>query len=218
VIIEKLTVSPLQENCYIVADEDSRRGVIIDPGAEAPRILEAVERLGVTVEKIVNTHGHVDHITAAEDIKDTLGIKLYLHPGDEMYLPNIVESAQMFGIEGARTPTVDEFLNEGDEITVDGLTIRVIHTPGHTPGSCILRVDGDVFCGDLIFSGSIGRTDLPGGDYATIMNSLERVILNLPDDTRLHPGHGPSTTIAVERRYNPFLQGLRPEQKQSGPL
>ena len=217
-IIEKLTVSPLEENCYIVADDDTRRGIIIDPGAESQRILAAVDRLGLTIDKIINTHGHVDHITAAEDIKDALGVKLYLHPGDEMYLPNIEESARMFGIEGARNPSVDEFLSDGDEIMLDGLTIQVIHTPGHTPGSCILRIGDDVFTGDLIFSGSIGRTDLPGGDYASIIDSLERVILALPDAVRLHPGHGPSTTIAVERQFNPFLQGLRSREPRSGPV
>jgi hydroxyacylglutathione hydrolase len=205
---EKLVVSPLQENCYIVGDEDARAGVIIDPGDEADRILGKVRELGWTVDKIVNTHGHVDHIAAAEDIKEALNAKLYLHPGDDMYLSEIAEMAKMFGITLARNPSVDVHLSDGDEIPVGSLTMRVTHAPGHSPGGCLLCIGDDVFCGDLIFSGSIGRTDLPGGDYATIVNSLESHILSLPDDTRLHPGHGPSTTVAVERRFNPFLQGL----------
>ncbi|MBD3298832.1 MAG: MBL fold metallo-hydrolase [candidate division Zixibacteria bacterium] len=217
-IIEKITVSPIQENCYIVGDEESHAGVIIDPGAEASRILEKVEHLGLTIEKIVNTHGHVDHISAAEEVKAALEVKLHMHPGDEMYLPNIEETAQMFGISGARNPTLDVFLTDGDRIDVGGFTIEVIHAPGHTPGSCVLKVGDDVFCGDLVFSGSIGRTDLPGGDYNTIIDSLERVILPMGDDVRLHPGHGPSTTVAVERRFNPFLQGLRPQENRSGPM
>ncbi|GAB4328442.1 MAG: MBL fold metallo-hydrolase [Candidatus Zixiibacteriota bacterium] len=217
-IIEKLTVSAIQENCYIVGGDESRRGIIIDPGAEASRILEKVEHLGLTIEKIINTHGHVDHISAAEDVKEALGVKLHLHPGDEMYLPNIEETAAMFGIAGARNPTIDEFLNHGDRFEVGGFTVEVLHTPGHTPGHCILKIGDDVFCGDLVFSGSIGRTDLPGGDYETIIDSLERVILPMADHIRLHPGHGPSTTVAVERRYNPFLQGLRPRENRSGPL
>ncbi len=217
-IIEKLTVSPIQENCYIVGDEQSRAGVIIDPGAEASRILEEVEHLGLTIEKIVNTHGHVDHISAAEEVKAALDVKLHLHPGDEMYLPNIEETAQMFGFSGARNPTLDVILKDGDRINVGGLTIEVIHAPGHTPGSCVLKIGDDVFCGDLVFSGSIGRTDLPGGDYNTIIDSLERVILPMDDDVRLHPGHGPSTTVAIERRFNPFLQGLRPQENRSGPM
>jgi glyoxylase-like metal-dependent hydrolase (beta-lactamase superfamily II) len=213
--IEKLIVSSLQENCYIVGDEDARVGVIIDPGDEARRILDTVEELGWTIDKIVNTHGHVDHIAAAQEVKEALGAKLYLHPGDEMYVPETVESAAMFGMLAARVPTVDVFLSDGDKIAIGSLTMCVIHAPGHSPGGCLLRIGSDVFCGDLVFSGSIGRTDLPGGDYAAIIDSLERHVLSLPDDTRLHPGHGPSTTVAVERSLNPFLQGLRAPQRHS---
>ena len=208
-IIEKLVVSPLQENCYIVGD-DSSEGIIIDPGDEAQRIVATVERLGLTVRAIVNTHGHVDHIAAAEALKEVLGAKLYLHPGDRRYLAKTAEQGAMFGIFGASEPVIDVELADGDEIPFGALTVRVIHAPGHTPGGCLLRIGDDVFCGDLIFSGSIGRTDLPGGDYATIVDSLERTILTLPDHVALHPGHGVSTTVAVEKRFNPFLRGLRP--------
>ncbi len=207
-IIDKLVVSPLQENCYIVGDEESQQGVVIDPGDEAPRIIARVAELGLTVRHVINTHGHVDHIAAAQDVKEVLGAKFYLHPGDTMYLDETVEHAKMFGISEARMPTVDVPLHDGDDIAIGNLTITVIHAPGHSPGGCLLQIGSDVFCGDLIFAGSIGRTDLPGGDYATIIESLEGKILSLPDDTRLHPGHGPSTTVAVERQYNPFLQGL----------
>ena len=207
-IIEKLVVSPLQENCFIVGDSEGGSGVIIDPGDEADRIVCAVEKLNLTVNKIVNTHGHVDHIAAAEDVKAALGAKLYMHPGDDIYLSGIEEAAAMYGLTGARNPTRDEALADGDEICCGSLTIKVIHAPGHTPGGCLIRIGDDVFCGDLIFAGSIGRTDLPGGDYATIIDSLERTILPLPDHVRLHSGHGPSTTVAMERRLNPFLQGL----------
>jgi len=209
-IIERIVVSPLQENCYIVADETAKVGIVIDPGDEADRIIDKVRQLGLTVEKIVNTHGHVDHIAAAEPVKKALGAKLFLHPGDEMYLPNVVETAIMFGLSDAATPVVDQFLKDGDSVPFGSLALMVRHAPGHTPGHCLLQAGGDVFCGDLVFSGSIGRTDLPGGDYDTIVDSLERAILTLPDETRLHPGHGPSTTVAIERRFNPFLQGLRP--------
>jgi len=207
-IIEKLVVSPLQENCYIVGDEETHAGAVIDPGDEAARIITRVAELGLTVRHVINTHGHVDHISAAQDIKEALGAKLYLHPGDTMYLDETVEHAKMFGISGARAPSVDVWLNDGDAIAIGKLTITVIHAPGHSPGGCLLQLGSDVFCGDLIFAGSIGRTDLPGGDYETILESLEQKILTLPDDTRLHPGHGPATTVAVERQYNPFLQGL----------
>ena len=207
-IIEKLVVSPLQENCYIVGDETTRTGIVIDPGDEAQRIVSRVKKLGLTVACIVNTHGHVDHIAAAQEVKEALGARLYLHPGDNRYLDETVEHAKMFGMMDARMPQVDVPLSDGDEIPLGSLAVRIVHAPGHSPGGCLLQIGSDVFCGDLIFSGSIGRTDLPGGDYAMIIDSLERKILSLPDETRLHPGHGPSTTIAIERQFNPFLQGL----------
>lgn len=217
-LIQKLTVSPLQENCYVIGDDASREGIVIDPGDEPRRIVQAVERLGLTVKKIVNTHGHVDHIAAAEDVKEALGATLHLHPGDEMYLPNTVENAHLFGLGAGRIPRIDSFLSDGMQIPLGTLTLSVHHCPGHSPGHCLLRVDDDVFCGDLVFAGSIGRTDLPGGDYGTIVDSLERLILTLADEVRLHPGHGPSTTVAVERKFNPFLQGLRPRENRSGPM
>lgn len=207
-IIEKVTVSPLLENCYIVGDEATKTGVIIDPGDEADRILRRVAALGLRVDKIINTHGHVDHVCAVEAVKEALGAKFYLHPGERVHLPRLLESAAMFGISGARIPNVDFDLADGDRIPIGNLTLRVVHTPGHTPGHCILIVDQDVFCGDLIFAGSIGRTDFPGGDYPTIVASLETAILTLPEETRLHPGHGPVTTVAVEKQFNPFLRGL----------
>jgi glyoxylase-like metal-dependent hydrolase (beta-lactamase superfamily II) len=211
-ILEKVTVSPLLENCYIVGDENTGDGVIIDPGDEADRILRKVAALGLSIGKIINTHGHVDHVCAVQAIRETLGAKLHLHPAESMHLPRLIESAAMFGISEARVPEVDVFLADGDVIEIGRLTMRVAHTPGHTPGHCILIVGQDVFCGDLIFSGSIGRTDFPGGDYQTIIASLERSILTLPDETRLHPGHGPATTVAVEKQYNPFLRGLKPRR------
>lgn len=208
-IIEKVTVSPLLENCYIVGDEPTKEGVIIDPGDEAERILRRVDALGLSIGKIVNTHGHVDHVCAVQAIKEALGAKFYLHSAERAHLPHLLESAAMFGIANARVPEVDVELADGDVIPIGGLSLRVVHTPGHTPGHCILTADEDVFCGDLIFAGSIGRTDFPGGDYPSIVNSLETSILTLPDQTRLHPGHGPMTTVAVEKQYNPFLRGLR---------
>lgn len=207
-IIDKVTVSPLLENCYIVGDETTGQGIVIDPGDEAERILRKVAELGLAIDKIVNTHAHVDHVAAVQALKEALGAKFYLHPAETMHFARLVESAAMFGIFGAKVPEVDVELAHGDIIPVGSLSLRVAHTPGHTPGHCLLVFPGDVFCGDLIFSGSIGRTDFPGGDYATIVRSLESEILTLPPETRLHPGHGPGTTVAIERDFNPFLRGL----------
>jgi glyoxylase-like metal-dependent hydrolase (beta-lactamase superfamily II) len=211
-IIEKLTVSPLLENCYIVGDPGTMQGVVIDPGDEAGRIAAAIRRFGLTVTKIVNTHGHVDHVGAVADLKDLLGAAFYLHPAEKMHLERLPEVAVMFGIQDARVPVVDVELADGDTIMVGELAMHVVHTPGHTPGHCVLVFDEHVFCGDLIFAGSIGRTDLPGGDYPTIVASLEKAILTLPEATILYPGHGPATTVAIEKQFNPFLRGLRPRQ------
>lgn len=207
-IIEKITVSPLLENCYIVADEASREGILIDPGDEFERILRKIDALQLRIDKIVNTHAHVDHVCAVQAVKEKLGASFYLHSEEKMHLPRLLEIAAMYGISNAQIPTVEFELEDGDTIPFGSHVMKVVQTPGHTPGHCILIVDFDVFCGDLIFAGSIGRTDLPGGDYQAIVRSLESAILTLPDETRLHPGHGPSTTVAVEKQYNPFLRGL----------
>jgi len=207
-VVDEVTVGPLQENCYIVGDETTGEGIVIDPGDEAGRIVARVRRLRLKVGKIVNTHAHVDHIAAAQAVKEELGAKLYLHPAEQIHLPGLLEYALMFGLSDARMPTVDIALHDGDEIPFGSRRILVTNTPGHTPGHCVLRIGDDLFCGDLIFAGSIGRTDLPGGDYEAMVDSLETTILTLPDETRLHPGHGESTTVAVERRLNPFLRGL----------
>ncbi len=211
-ILEKITVSPILENCYIIGDEVTKQGIIIDPGDEADRILRRVDALGLRIDKIVNTHAHVDHVCAVQAVKEALGAKFYLHPAETMHLPRLLESAAMFGISDARVPEVDVALNDGDVIAFGSHELKVVNTPGHTPGHCILIVGEDVFCGDLIFAGSIGRTDFPGGDYPTILASLESAILTLRGESRLHPGHGPSTTVAVEREYNPFLRGLSPRR------
>jgi len=216
--IEKVTVSPLLENCYIVGDETTKEGVIIDPGDEPDRILRRVASLELKIGKIVNTHAHVDHVCAVQAVKEALGAAFYLHPAEAMHFPRLQESAAMFGLSGARVPTVDVELVDGDVILFGSSRMKIVSTPGHTPGHCILIVNQDVFCGDLIFAGSIGRTDFPGGDYPAIVASLESAILTLPDETRLHPGHGPSTTVAVEKQYNPFLRGLtaRPRATPGG--
>lgn len=206
--IERLVVGPLAVNCYIVGDEEAGAGIVIDPGDEAGRIVDTVRQLGWKIDAIVNTHAHVDHIAAAQEVKEALGAKLYLHPAEGIHLPRLVEHGAMYGIFGARVPTVDVELSDGDQVPFGGLAVAVTLTPGHTPGHCILTVGDDVFCGDLIFAGSIGRTDLPGGDYKAMFRSLQEAVMPLADHTRLHPGHGDSTTASVERRFNPFLQGL----------
>ncbi|HUU46015.1 MAG TPA: MBL fold metallo-hydrolase [Acidobacteriota bacterium] len=210
--IERLVVSPLAVNCYIVGDEQADEGIIIDPGDEAGRIVDAMRRLGWKAAAILNTHAHVDHIAAAQEVKEALGARLYLHPDEAIHLPRLVEHGAMYGIYDARVPTVDVELSDGDRVPFGSLAVEVTLTPGHTPGHCIFAVGDDIFCGDLIFAGSIGRTDLPGGNYEAMLISLERAVMTLPGHTRLHPGHGESTTVSIEQRFNPFLQGLSAQQ------
>jgi glyoxylase-like metal-dependent hydrolase (beta-lactamase superfamily II) len=208
-IIEKIVVGTLMENTYIVADEHSKDAVIIDPGDEPERILERVAKLKLHVGKLVCTHGHVDHVGAVEALKAELGAHFFMHCADEMYLPHTADQGRLYGMPDLENPQVDSYIKDGDRLPFGAYALDVIGTPGHSPGGVILVCGEDAFVGDLIFAGSIGRTDLPGGDYAAMMASLETVIRRLPQETRLHPGHGESTIVAVERRYNPFLQGLR---------
>jgi len=213
-IIEKLVVGPLMENAYIAADEETRQGVVIDAGDEPERIAERVRQLNLTVRTLVCTHGHVDHVGAVEPLKKMLGAEFCMHPEDEMFLVHTSEYGPQFGMQDLENPTVNRRLKEGDRISFGKHHLEVIETPGHSPGSVILLCGPDAFVGDLIFAGSIGRTDLPGGDYGTMLSSLGNKLLALDNGTRLHPGHGESTTLAIERRYNPFLQGLHPQGEE----
>ena len=210
-IIEKIVVGPLMENAYVVGDEKSQQAVIIDPGDEAERIAERIEKLGLTVEKLICTHGHVDHVGAVEPLKRMFNARFFMHRDDEMFLEHTAEQGCLYGMPGLENPRIDKYLNDGDRLAVGEsgrYTLEVMTTPGHSPGGVVLSCGGDIFVGDLIFAGSIGRTDLPGGDYEAIMASVEAVVQRFPGETRLHPGHGESTTLAVECRYNPFFQGL----------
>jgi len=207
-IIDKLVVGPLAVNCYILADEQTREGVVVDAGGEPERIARRVHELGVQVGQLICTHGHVDHVGAVEPLKRLLGVKFWIHQQDERYLAHTAETGRQFGMVNLENPTVDVYLQDGDTVVFGNQSLLVVETPGHTPGGIVLLGDGDAFVGDLVFAGSIGRTDLSGGDYGAMMASLEEKLLALPDHIRLHPGHGESTTVAIERRYNPFLRGL----------
>jgi len=205
---EKLTVGPLDVNCYILWDERSNEAMIIDPGAEPERILEAVRRLGVTVKMIVNTHGHIDHIGANKEVKEALGCPLLMHQED-IFLMNDdcgVPIAQMIG--ASISPPPDRTIADKDILLLGESEVEVIHTPGHTPGGVCLLCDGTLFTGDTLFAGALGRTDLPGGSQEQLIRSIEERLLALPDETAVLPGHayGPSSsTIGNEKATNPFL-------------
>lgn len=204
--VTTVVVSPFEQNCRIVKDLDSGDGVLIDPGDEAGRILEAVEASGARITHILATHAHLDHVGAAAQVRRALGVPFCLHRGDFPLLRALPEHGAMFGMHGLEAPPVDIDLADVAEIPLGQGRIRVLPTPGHTPGGCTFLFDGDGFFGDSLFRLSVGRTDL-GGDARVYARTLQSVILGLPDETIVRSGHGPDTTIGVERRENPFLNG-----------
>ncbi|MDI6772128.1 MAG: MBL fold metallo-hydrolase [bacterium] len=210
-IVETLQLGPIATNCHIVRDEATGRAAVIDPGGDAPRLMAALKRGNLTVEAIIATHAHFDHIGAVRDLVLATGAPFLAGEAELPVLKTAVEQALMFfGISVPPPPAPDRLLRDGDELTLGGALFRIAHTPGHSPGHICLLGDGAAFVGDVVFPGSIGRTDLPGGDYDTLMRSIARHILTLPDETVLYSGHGPETTVGRERRTNPFLVGLAP--------
>jgi glyoxylase-like metal-dependent hydrolase (beta-lactamase superfamily II) len=210
VIIETLPLGPIGTNGYIVGDDATRKAAVIDPGDEAPRLLAAIARLGLTVDQIIVTHAHFDHVGGVRGLVDATHAPFLIHERELPVLEVASErAAAMFGITVPQPPNPDRLLREGDRLTFGGQTFRVVHTPGHSPGHICLIGDGLAFVGDVVFQGSIGRTDLPGGDHETLLRSIATHILPLPDETVLYNGHGPATTVGHERRTNPFLLGLK---------
>ena len=203
-IIKLLVVGPLASNCYIVGDEATNEGVIVDPADEAEIILQSVAEFGLTIRSIVLTHGHPDHIAALKEVKEATGAEIAVHTSDSEYHRQQA-LALTFGFRCPSLPPPDRLLKDGDSLDIGELHFKVIHTPGHTPGGICLLGHGVLFSGDTLFNYGIGRYDLPGGDYAQLMNSLQATLMALPDETIVYPGHGPKTTIGAERRDNPFL-------------
>lgn len=204
-IVKRLCVGLLQTNCYIVGCEDTKEGAIIDPGGDAKRILAEVERLGLRIKYIINTHGHFDHILANKEVVKATEAPLAIHCADAPMLTK-GGGAFFFGIIGKASPPADIMLDESQVLTMGKIELKVLHTPGHSPGSICLynEEEGVLFDGDVLFNMGIGRTDLPGGNYSVLMDSIQR-LLALPDETTVYPGHGPPTTIGQERCNNPFL-------------
>jgi glyoxylase-like metal-dependent hydrolase (beta-lactamase superfamily II) len=205
-IIEQLEVGPIMANCYIVGCEDTGKAVVIDPGEDADRILQRLAAKTLTVVYLINTHGHFDHVGGNRRMKSATDAPLLIHEGDAPMLNRLASDASMFGLSAENSPAPDRTLTDGDAIAFGNHALAVLHTPGHSPGGVALHGDGCVFVGDTLFSGSIGRTDLPGGDYDTLIRSVREKLFTLPDDTRVFCGHGPETTIGREKRHNPFFR------------
>lgn len=204
-------VTPFQQNTSLVWCSATKKAAFVDPGGEIPRLLQAVEQAGVTVEKILLTHGHLDHAGAAAELRERLGVPVEgPHQDEDWLLASIDEQGARFGLEGARSVTPDRWLSDGDVVTLGAVSFDVIHCPGHTPGHVVFHQPEAkfAFVGDVIFRGSIGRTDFPRGDFNALVASIREKLFPLGDDVRFLPGHGDLSTFGWERKTNPFVSDL----------
>jgi glyoxylase-like metal-dependent hydrolase (beta-lactamase superfamily II) len=201
-------VTPFQQNCAILFDDETKRGVVVDPGGDVERILAALKDNGITAEAIWITHGHIDHAGGAMELKEALGVDIVgPHEADKFLLDNLETQASRYGMAGVRNCVPDRFLSEGETVSFGDHVFEVLHCPGHAPGHVVFynRAAGFAHVGDVLFHGSVGRTDLPGGDHAALMASIKEKLLPLGDDIGFLCGHGPGGRFGEERRGNPFL-------------
>lgn len=212
-VLEAFTVPPFQENTYLLGDADTGDALVVDPGGRADDIVRVARSRELAIRVVVATHAHIDHVSGVEELRELTGAPFMLHADAEEHLGSLSEQARLFGLPPLEPPRVDGHLREEEALAVGGVALEVRPTPGHAPGHVTLVSDPVpfedgtrvlAFCGDVVFLGSIGRTDLPGGDFDELMQSIERQIMTLPDDTVLLSGHGPATTVGHERRHNPF--------------
>jgi glyoxylase-like metal-dependent hydrolase (beta-lactamase superfamily II) len=204
-LIEKRAVAPFYKNGYVVACPSKREAVYIDPGDEALEMMEWVQSQDLLVSSILLTHGHMDHICGVDAVKRRWDIPIFLHREDEFLYKSLTEQGLWFGLSYASAPPVDRYFEIDEPIPLGKFKIQVHHTPGHSPGGVTLEVGRHLFCGDLIFAGGVGRTDLPGGSHELLIRTIRDKVFSFGDETILHPGHGSETTVGHERRTNPFL-------------
>ncbi|MCZ7835057.1 MULTISPECIES: MBL fold metallo-hydrolase [Atlantibacter] len=208
-----IPVTAFSQNCSLIWCEETRQAAIVDPGGDAPRIQQAVAAQGVTIQSILLTHGHLDHVGAAAELAAHYGVPIIgPEKEDEFWLQGLPAQSQMFGLEECQPLTPDRWLNEGDSVTVGNVALQVLHCPGHTPGHIVFFDERArlLISGDVIFKGGVGRSDFPRGNHATLIDSIKSKLLPLGDDVTFIPGHGPLSTLGNERLHNPFLQDEMP--------
>ena len=200
-----LVVGPIQANCYVLGCERTRQAAVIDPGGDVDKILMALAKENLRCDYIINTHGHFDHSAENKHLKEVTKAQLVIHRADAPMIVQQAASGGMWGMKVDNSPPPDRYVEEGDLITFGDISLKVLHTPGHSKGGISLVTDKIVFVGDTLFAGSIGRTDFPGGDHEGLIRNVREKIFPLGDDVTVYPGHGPKTTVGRERRTNPFF-------------
>lgn len=203
--IDTIVVGPLQENSYVVACEETKEAVIIDPGAEADRIYRVITFHAFTLRYVLATHGHADHVGGVADILGQTGVPFFMHDADAYLLEGFEHDPIRAYLDAEAPPSPDRFLMDGETLSVGKIDINVLHTPGHTPGSVCFLTGNTLISGDTLFANSVGRTDLPGGNHNQLLISIREKLLALDDNVRIYTGHGRNTTIGSERRFNPFF-------------
>ena len=203
--VERFPVGPLDNNLYLLTVTGSRDAIVVDPSLESEHVLDAIGSRGLTVKKILLTHAHIDHIVMVKAFHDATGALIWLHEGDRFLYERAAAQALSMGMTWPGTIPIAHWIQDGEEVGIPGLEVRAIHTPGHSPGSVTFVTSEGLIGGDVLFRGSVGRTDLPGGDWDTLARTIRDTIFRYPEDTNVYPGHGPPTTVGHEKATNPFV-------------